>query len=231
MENMVIGIEGMVGAGKTSICKELTNMIQNSIFIDASEIYRGIVQAAIKSGLNLENIKNNSASIDPMELMKKLKVEFRIENKCTEIYVDGQKVSKEIIGNAQNSIGVSVMAANSNNEELYKFARQILDKYKEKFNVIFSARDIITIYPNLTCHVYITAEFDERVKRRYNQYEGKYTTEEIKKMISERDKLHEQSGFNKMGEKSIKIDVTECKNSKESAQKVLKELNNFINLL
>lgn len=225
MENMVIGIEGMVGAGKTSICRELTNIIPNSIFVDASEIYRGIVQAAIKSGLNIEAIKNSSASINPMELMKKLKVEFKIENKCTEIYVDGEKVSKEIIGNAENSIGVSVMAANSNNEELYKFARQILDSYKEKFNVIFSARDIITIYPNLTCHVYITADLNERVKRRYNQYEGKYTIEEVQKMILKRDELHEKSGFNKMGENSITIDVTECKDAKESAQKVLQEIS------
>lgn len=225
MENMVIGIEGMVGAGKTSICRELTNIIPNSIFVDASEIYRGIVQAAIKSGLNIEAIKNSSASINPMELMKKLKVEFKIENKCTEIYVDGEKVSKEIIGNAENSIGVSVMAANSNNEELYKFARQILDSYKEKFNVIFSARDIITIYPNLTCHVYITADLKERVQRRYNQYEGKYTIEEVQKMILKRDELHEKSGFNKMGKNSITIDVTECKDAKESAQKVLQEIN------
>ena len=31
MENIVIGIEGTVGAGKTSICRELLNEIDNSI--------------------------------------------------------------------------------------------------------------------------------------------------------------------------------------------------------
>ena len=36
--NIVIGIEGMVASGKTSICKELIQLIPNSIFIDAGEI-------------------------------------------------------------------------------------------------------------------------------------------------------------------------------------------------
>ena len=31
MNNVVIGIEGLVGSGKTSICRELLNFIPNSI--------------------------------------------------------------------------------------------------------------------------------------------------------------------------------------------------------
>lgn len=38
MNNIVIGIEGQVASGKTSICKELVNMIPNSIFIDGGNI-------------------------------------------------------------------------------------------------------------------------------------------------------------------------------------------------
>ena len=228
MENIVIGIEGMVGAGKTAICRELTNLIPNSIFIDASEIYRGIVYAAIKNGFNIEDFKNNTSNINPMDLMKKLKVEFKIENNATEIYVDGNKISKDVIGNEKNSMSVSIMAANSNNEELYKFARKILNGYKQKFNIIFSARDIVNIYPDINCHVYITADFDERVKRRYNQYEGKYSIKEIEELIKERDKLHEESGFNKLGKNSIKVDVTECVTVDESAQKVKKCIEEFI---
>ena len=42
-KNIVIGIEGLVGAGKTSICKELLNYIPNSIILHGGNIYRGIV--------------------------------------------------------------------------------------------------------------------------------------------------------------------------------------------
>ena len=33
MENIVIGIEGLVGAGNTAICKELLNKIPNSMLL------------------------------------------------------------------------------------------------------------------------------------------------------------------------------------------------------
>lgn len=34
MSNIVIGIEGYVGAGKTAICRELLNKIPNSILLE-----------------------------------------------------------------------------------------------------------------------------------------------------------------------------------------------------
>ena len=39
--------------------------------------------------------------------MKKLKVEFKIENKMTEIYIAGNKISEDIIQNAHNAVEVS----------------------------------------------------------------------------------------------------------------------------
>ena len=72
MKNIVIGIEGDVASGKTTICKELINIVPNSIFIDAGSIYRGIMQA-------LKQCNNKNLPNDPYELMKKLQVEFKIE--------------------------------------------------------------------------------------------------------------------------------------------------------
>lgn len=228
MKNIVIGIEGMVASGKTSICRELTKLIPNSIFIDGGEIYRGIVQAVRKAGIDLNGIKENVSNINPMELMNKLKVEFKIEQNSTQIYIDGKKVEKEEIEKPENAIGVSIMAKNTNNDDLYNFARKIVDTYREKFNIILSARDIITIYPEITCHVFITADLKERVKRRYNQYNGKYSKEEVEKMIIKRDELHQESGFNKLYEKSIKVDVTECESINKSAEKVLENIRKEI---
>ena len=94
-ENIVIGIEGMVASGKTSTCIELLNLIPNSIFIDAGEIYRGIVQAIRESKIDIEKIKENKNLLNPMELMEKLKVTFEIENRQTAIYINGKKIEKE----------------------------------------------------------------------------------------------------------------------------------------
>ena len=37
MSNIVIGIEGYVGAGKSAICRELLNHIPNSIILEYSD--------------------------------------------------------------------------------------------------------------------------------------------------------------------------------------------------
>ena len=59
MENLVIGIEGYVGAGKTAICKELLNQIPNSILLQGGNLYRGIAYALLRSGANIEELKQN----------------------------------------------------------------------------------------------------------------------------------------------------------------------------
>ena len=229
-KNIVIGIEGMVASGKTSICKELIKMIPNSIFIDAGEIYRGIVEAIRENNIDLNNIKEHS-NIDPLELMKKQKVEFKIEDKITQIYIGGKKTSSNEIEKVENPMGVSEIALSTkaNSKNLYKFAKKIIDTYRTKFNIILSARDLVTIYPDMTVHVYITASLEERIKRRYNQYNQKYAIEDIREMILKRDKLHEMAGFNKLYEKSIKVDVSDCKNAEESAKKVINNIGGFIN--
>ena len=39
MEHIVIGIEGLVGAGKTSICRELLKKIPNSVLLNGGNLY------------------------------------------------------------------------------------------------------------------------------------------------------------------------------------------------
>ncbi len=224
-DNIVIGIEGEVASGKTSICKELTKLIPNSIFIDGGNIYRGIIEAIIKSGINIDKITDSSTEIDPLELMKKLKVDFKIENNMTEIYINGNKIKDDEIQSVQNSVGVSKVAENVNNEHLYKFARNIIESYKTHFNIIVSARDLVAIYPNMDYHIFVTASLEERIKRRYNQYNGKYSIDEIRNMIIARDKMHQDAGFNKTCDRTIKVDVTECKSAEESAKKIIDIIN------
>ena len=220
-EHIVIGIEGMVASGKTSICKELINLIPNSIFIDAGEIYRGIIEAVKKNNIDLTKAIGNS---NPMDLMKKLNVEFKIENKMTQIYINGSKISNSEIETVENSIGVSKMAAVSNNSQLYDFARKIIDTYRQKFNIILSARDLVTIYPDMTHHIYITANLEERVKRKMIQYGKNADYNVIKENITKRDELQEKSGYYKIYDNTIKIDVTNCTTIEESTKEVLKHI-------
>ena len=91
MKNIVIGIEGYVGAGKSTICKELLNKIPNSILLEGGNFYRAIVYALIHSGIDLEKLKQNIKEIDIKDVMDKLKVEIKLENNITNFYIAGQK--------------------------------------------------------------------------------------------------------------------------------------------
>ena len=50
---MVIGIEGLVGAGKTSICRELLNIIPNAVLLHGGNLYRAIVYALLQEEKNI----------------------------------------------------------------------------------------------------------------------------------------------------------------------------------
>ena len=228
-KNFVIGVEGEVGAGKTSMCKQLINIIPNTIFIDGGLIFRGIILAIKKykaesAPNNFE--KNNSAdenapALDAFEIMKKLNVEFKIVNMQTVIFIDGKEMNQEEIETMENSMDVSKVASKSDNNALFKFANNIIKEYNTKYNVIVSARDLVEIYPEMDLHLFVTADIEERIKRRYNQYKGKYSIEEIKNIILKRDELHNKAGFNKKCNKTVTLDLTDCKNANESAKKAL----------
>lgn len=219
MNNIVVGIEGMVGAGKTSICDELLNLIPNSIFVDGSKIYRALIEALHMAKDNINSLEQ-MAILTPFDLLKKLQVEFKIEDRKTVIYIAGKKVDEEAMKSMQNSIGVSKMANQADNSKLFAFAHQIIQEYSKKFNIIVSARDLVKIYPEMDLHIFITASLEERVQRRYNQLKGEYTIDEVRNSVIQRDILHEKSGFNETFDKTVKVDVTGDSSAKESAKKI-----------
>lgn len=224
MKNKVIGIEGYVGAGKTSICRELLNLIPNSIILEGGNLYRAIVYALMTSGINLEDLKKNMQHVDIKSVMEKLKIEIKIENRDTIILIDGKEIEEEKIQSAKSSTAVSEISKVADNKNFYVFGKKIIDQFKEKYNVIVSGRDLMKIYPELDYHIFVTASLDERVKRKCIQYNRKCDENEIRNNIIERDKLQEEAGYYKIYDKTIVVDVTNCKSVKESANEVLSKI-------
>ena len=224
MSNLVIGIEGLVGAGKTAICKELLNKIPNSILLQGGNLYRAIVFGLMSSGINLEELRQNMNNANIKEIMEKLKITIEIENRDTVIYINGNKIDEESLQNAKSSLAVSEVSNVADNSSFYLFGRSIIEKFKRNFNVIVSGRDLMKIYPNLDYHFLITASLEERIKRKCIQYNGTISEEEVKQNIIKRDELQEKSGFYKQYENTILLDVTNCKTPKEGANEILKKI-------
>lgn len=224
MENLVIGIEGHVGAGKTAICKELLNYIPNSILLQGGNLYRGIAYALLRSGANLEELKQSMKQVDIKQIMKKLKIEIAVENRDTVIYIDGKKIEEELLQSTDSSLAVSEISNVADNQNFYLFGRKLIEQFKLKFNIIVSGRDLMKIYPNLNYHFLVTASLDERVRRKSIKYNNTISQEEIRKNIIQRDQLQEQSGYYKQYENTILVDVTNCKTVEDSVKEVLKHI-------
>lgn len=229
-ENIVIGIEGLVGSGKTSICRKLLDYIPNSIILHGGNIYRAVVYGMMNSGIDLKNIKNKSKNLDIMDVMQKLGIDIKLENRETVIYINNKKIDEEELQSDKSSMAVSVVSNVADNTKFYQFGKEIIDKYREKYNVILSSRDIVKMYPNVTYHFFITAILDERVRRKSIQYKEKIDLKKLKENIKKRDKLQEDSGYYKIYDITNVIDVTNCETIEEGAKLVLDKISLPLNV-
>ena len=222
-KNSVIGIEGTVGAGKTSICRQLLGKIENSILLHGGNIYRAIAYGINELHQNKQEIK----VIDAFEIMKQLEIEIKLENRETVVYSKGKQIEEKDLQSDKISMLVSQVSNVAKNEKLYQLGKDLIDQFRKNYHVILSSRDIVKMYPEVTYHFFIDASIEERVNRKYRQYNKKIEKEKIREMIEERDRLQEESGYYEIYPKTQIIDVTNCKTPEESAKKVWQKIEDF----
>ena len=226
-KNIVIGIEGPVGSGKTSICRELLNIIPNSVLVNGGYIYRAIVYAILESGISLEELEVKADEIDIKEMMDKLNVTIDFENKETILKIGDKKILEEDLQSPLISMAVSKISGSAKNKELFLFARNLISDLKKEHIVIVAGRSLMIIYPDLDYHFFVTASVDERVRRKCIQYNVALDSEEgqkIRENVITRDDLQEKSGYYKLYDNTIVIDVTEAASVLESCDMVIKEI-------
>lgn len=220
-KNIVIGIEGLVGAGKTSICRELLKLDNNAVLLNGGNLYRAIVYTLLKKESNIFKLRKMMKNIDIKKCMDDNGVELKIENRESVFYIDGKLADEEELQSKASSMAVSVIGGIADNTKLFEFARNLINELRKEHNIILSGRSIMQIYPNVDYHLFITASLEERVKRKCIQYNEKNYKKDVKRNIKIRDMLQKMAGFYKIYPNTIQIDVTDCKTVEESTKKVL----------
>ncbi len=235
---MVIGIEGYVGSGKTSLCRELIKKLPNTVLLNGGNLYRAIVYAMMQRGDSISDLTKKGKKLNIKEMMDMFQINLRIEKNETMCYMGDTKLDEDSLQSAEVSLAVSSVGGKADNEMLFEFARNLIDDLKKEHNVVIAGRGIMVIYPGLDYHFMVNCEFEERVRRKLAQYLkdnhiDKYISEEeyqnqyefVKENISERDRLQEKAGFYKLYPNTIELDVTKCKSAKESAELLMTYLD------
>ncbi|HAB94930.1 MAG TPA: (d)CMP kinase [Lachnospiraceae bacterium] len=175
-----IAIDGPAGAGKSTIAKTVAAK-KNYIYVDTGAMYRAMALFILRKGISPEDAASISASCGEADIS----IEYR--DGAQVVLLGGENVNDQI-----RTPQVSDMASRTSvNQDVRRKLVELQQKLARRQNVVMDGRDIGTVVlPDAQVKIYLTANVDERAKRRYEeliQKGEKADLDEIKAQIRERD--------------------------------------------
>jgi len=156
---MIICIDGPAASGKSTTAKIVAQKL-SLMYIDTGAMYRAV---ALYSKLNNINIECLQALESMMESMK---IEFKLVDNISKIYLNGSDVTEEIRTPEITILSSKVATIKIVRQKMVE-AQRILSQNN---NVILDGRDIGTVvFPNAEFKFFLTASVDERALRRYKE--------------------------------------------------------------
>ena len=198
MDNFQVAIDGPAGSGKSTISKQVCNIL-GFVHIDTGAMYRAVTLEALNRGVDLEN-PNSYDFLD----------EITISYENDKIFLNGKSVGREIRSSrvADNVSTVAKMAV-----VRHKMV-ELQQRAAQTGRIIMDGRDIgYVVLPNADVKIFLTASVEERARRRFleNQAHGKEETyEEILESIIARDYKDSHRDLNPLRQASdaILLDTT-----------------------
>lgn len=182
---IIIAVDGFSACGKSTFAREIAARL-GYVFIDTGAMYRAVTLFALRRGVISDGETDDAALV---ALLSEVEIGFAFDpaKGISEVMLNGENVESEIRG-----IGVSehVSRVSSIPEVREKMVR-IQQQIGGNKGVVMDGRDIGTVvFPNAELKIFMTAEMDIRVQRRYDELRGKglqVSREEIEKNLRERD--------------------------------------------
>ena len=171
-----IAVDGPGGAGKSTVAKAVAKEL-NIEYIDTGAMYRALGLKMLRLGMEMKDGPK----------LRKLLDETSIDFRDGDIILDGEIVSR-LIRTQEVSMAASGCSA-------FLIVREkmvdVQQKMGESKSVIMDGRDICeVVFPNAKYKYFITAEPEERAKRRYKELIDKgqkISYEEVLTQIRQRD--------------------------------------------
>lgn len=202
-KNVVIAIDGPAGAGKSTVAKHLSQML-NYVYVDTGAMYRAITFIALR-----ENVAEDIDKI--IKIAQNADVRLQFENGVTRVFINDEEVTDKIRTPEVNAKVSDISKIPEVREQMVKIQRRL----GGDTNIIAEGRDITTVvFPEATIKVFLTATLEERAKRRHKELWEKgtqLTLEEVRDNIADRDRIdsgREVSPLMK-AEDAVEIDSTD----------------------
>ena len=182
LKKIIIAIDGYSSCGKSTLAKALSKKLHYA-YVDTGAMYRAVTLYFLDNNINLDD------EYDVKNALEQLEVHFeRIEGKNT-TFLNGNNVENEI-RSMRVSDAVSQVAAISEVRRAMVRQQKMMGKRK---GVVMDGRDIGTVvFPDAELKIFLTAEPETRVQRRYDELKQKgelIDISEIRKNLSERDRI------------------------------------------
>lgn len=214
MKQFHVAIDGPAGSGKSTISKLIAEKIKYT-HIDTGAMYRAVTWYAIYHRLPLEKIET-------YDFLETVNISYH-EDK---ILVDNIDVSDEI--------RTEVVTSNVSLVSSFKIVRDKMVDLQRKAaigkKVVMDGRDIgTTVLPNANIKIFLTANVEERAKRRYSEQLKKGIDEPIDIVLEEikirdyKDSHRKESPLRKASD-AITLDTTYLK-IEEVVDKIIDIIN------
>ncbi|MFN4807520.1 MAG: (d)CMP kinase [Bacteroidota bacterium] len=184
MKKIIITVDGWSSCGKSTMARQLAKRLQY-IFIDSGSMYRAITLFFIRNEVNVQ---------DPAQVAKalqqiKLSFHLNAHNENNEIYLNGENV-EPFIREMKVAEKVSEVAAIREVREFAVKQQQLIGNGK---GIVMDGRDIGTaVFPQAELKIFMTADNDVRVMRRYKELAAKDSSiqmEDVKSNLAQRDHM------------------------------------------
>jgi cytidylate kinase len=180
---MIIAIDGPAGSGKSTVARGVARRL-GFTYLDSGALYRAVTLLALERSVDLEDAQALG------RLASKAAIELRDPgDEGIQVMLDGRDVSDEI-RTPQVTGASSTVAAHP------EVRTALLEKQRALIaagNYVVEGRDIGTVVaPNAPLKLFLTANPDERARRRAAELERKgqrAAAEDVKAAIAKRDRL------------------------------------------
>lgn len=181
MLNKVIAIDGPSASGKSTVARQVGARLGYK-YVDSGALYRGLAWKAVELGCDM------SDPVEVIAMMKRLSIEFFVENEAVRYRIDGYEPCEEIRAEKVNE-SVSIVAAIP---EVRAQVTQWLQEMIKFGDLVMEGRDIGTVvFPTAAAKFYLDASPEERARRRHAELKSESVPSDVGRVmvsLTNRDK-------------------------------------------